>query len=77
MRLIIDAWAPNRVFADPPHVSLLTAEGLGAIEVEFGDGVDPESGLAADMLRLLTVYLGLGDVDNAFHRLLMPNWMSP
>ena len=34
MRLILDCRRSNQLFKDPPYVALLTAEGLGSIEVE-------------------------------------------
>ena len=39
IRLILDARRTNRLFRKPPHVELLTAEGLGKIEVQLPEGV--------------------------------------
>ena len=53
LRMVIDARRPNRVFADPPGVSLTTAEALGRLENESGE----------------ELWMAELDVDNCFHRL--------
>ena len=65
LRLILDARRTNRRFAPPPRVDLLTAEGLGRIEVELPDDQDFSS-----------LYCGTADVQDAFHRMGIPLWLS-
>ena len=62
-RLIIDARRANRRFKRPPHVDLITSEGLSRIE-QYGEGDDD-----------YRFTMGLGDVNNCFHRLKMPPGM--
>ena len=59
LRLILDCRSANRYFLSPPGVSLLTAEGLGRIEV------DPNAPSEMDPLAA-----GIIDVQNCFHRML-------
>ena len=69
MRLIIDARASNALFADPPSVDLLTSEGLSRIEVDSSLSISDSIQLAAEELGMA---VGIGDVKDCFHRLIIP-----
>ena len=73
MRMILDCRRSNARFVAPPHVSLVTAEGLGNLEVDAGEAET----LAAESMELdgVALSVGIADVKDAFHRLLMPSWM--
>ena len=72
LRLITDCRPTNQIFREAPGVSLMTAEGLGRIEVELADEVwcNP-SAMAA-----MRTFVGLSDVKDCFHRLRVPAWLS-
>ena len=74
MRLILDCRRSNAWFSRPPHTALLTAEGLGNLEVDMVD----DDAMMAEAAELTDVAfsVGIADVKDAFHRLLMPEWMS-
>ena len=74
MRLILDCRRANAWFIRPPHTALLTSEGLGNLEVDLFDGDAVEAEAAA--LKGVAFSVGVADVRDAFHRLLMPAWMS-
>ena len=69
LRLILDCRAGNRFFVDPPSVDLITSEGLSRIEVKCKGGLD-------DLWLPLRAHLGSADVENSFHNMGMPRWMS-
>ena len=72
LRLITDARRSNAHFKEPPGVSLITAEGLGRIEVELDGDLwnDPT------ITDHLAFHLGLSDVKDCFHRMKVPVWLS-
>jgi len=74
-RLIIDARRTNLHFRSPPHVSLITSEGLASFEVDLGDA----SALSSDeLLRLahgVSLTTGVCDIKDAFYRLRAPAWL--
>eukprot|EP00435_Cladocopium_sp_Y103_P042465 s504_g11.t1 len=72
LRMITDARPANRLFRDPPGVSLMTGEGLGRIEVACDDSVFANSAA----LEALSVFIGLSDVRDCFHRMRVPIWLS-
>ena len=72
LRMITDARQSNSCFNDPPGVNLMTGEGLGKIEVVFDDGAMPDH----EMLDALTVFIGLSDVRDCFHRMRVPGWLA-
>ena len=74
MRLILDCRRANAWFSRPPHTALLTSEGLGNLEVDTSDGDTMEAEAAT--LEDVAFSIGIADVRDAFHRLLMPSWMS-
>ena len=76
MRLILDGRRPNRRFRRPPKARLCTSEGLAEIEVELPADVDPLSPEGVALLRALGLGLGVADVADCFHRMIMPTWMS-
>ena len=66
IRMIVDARPANADFRDPPGVSLATAETFSKIEVTgSSDDVDDFS-----------LYAGLSDVKDCFHRVKQPRWLS-
>ena len=67
--MILDARRSNCYFSKPPHTELLTSEGLGDIEMIELQDLPGES-----ETFILTV--ATADIDNCFHRLIMPGWMS-
>ena len=69
--MIIDARRANHHFERPPHVDLLTAEGLSNIEIDLG-GEESDS----PSLETLVFFLGTADVEDCFHRILIPDWLS-
>ena len=79
MRMILDCRRPNRCFAAPPGVELVSAEGSARIEVEVDDAECPEgSSWEAEekWLSALRVTLGVADVRDCFHRLRLPSELS-
>ena len=60
IRMILDARRSNCWFSDAAPVQLLTSEGLSDIECTSG----------------VTLSVGTADINNCFHRLVMPAWMS-
>ena len=72
LRMITDARAPNRMFRDPPGVSLMTGEGLGRFEVECEDTVFA----SYEAMSALSVFVGLSDVRDCFHRMRVPAWLA-
>ena len=72
LRMITDARLANAKFRDAPPVSLMTAEGLGRIEIEFGEEVSSQQ----QLVEQLAIHVGLSDVENCFHRLRVPLWLS-
>jgi hypothetical protein len=60
-RLIIDARAANAEFKDPPHVVLPTPDKLAAVRAESGRHF-----FAAKV-----------DLDNFYHRMILPAWIQP
>jgi hypothetical protein len=67
IRLIIDARLANLLFADPPWVELPTPDLLRGLHPqfdEFGEFVEPPS-----------AFVGKVDIDNYYHRLLLPEWL--
>ena len=72
LRMITDGRLSNAKFRDAPPVSLMTSEGLGRIEIEL----DQELLGSGDFLENFSVHVGLSDVENCFHRLRVPMWMS-
>jgi len=71
VRVIVDARRTNLRFRTPPGVALCSAEGLTRIEVRAHDGeFDGVSTSAADERKLeeLALFLGVADVQDAFHR---------
>ena len=61
LRLILDARRANRRFRRAPRVKLLTGEGISRIE-------------CADDVGAL--FVGCGDVKDAFHNMLIPAWLG-
>ena len=60
-RLIINARPTNRLFIDPPPVTLPTPDVTARLSVPPGS----------------KLYVGKVDIDNFYHRLLLPEWMWP
>ncbi|CAK0868853.1 unnamed protein product [Prorocentrum cordatum] len=82
LRLIVDARRVNEVFADPPGVDLLTAEGFSRGEVALPAGMSPQTPEAVEYLsklrelRKLRLVAGTSDVANCFHCLRLRPEMS-
>ena len=72
LRMITDARSANRLFKDPPSVSLMTGEGLGRIEVACGETVFTD----LEAMDALSIYIGLSDVRDCFHRMRVPQWLA-
>lgn len=68
-RMTLDCRRSNRMFRDAPHVNLLTSEGFAHFEV-LADWSGPSPSWPA-------MFIGVADVRDAFHRLLMPPELSP
>ena len=64
IRLILDCRPSNQMFRPPPGTPLATVESLCSIEME----------VAAD--EGITLFLGISDIDNCFHRLRLPVTLS-
>jgi hypothetical protein len=60
-RLIIDAQPANRLFVDPPHVSLPSPSHLVQIRLPKG----------------FVLFVGKSDLSNYYHHLGLPEWMQP
>ena len=67
IRMIVDARPANCEFADPPGVSLATAETFSKFEVECDSGTPPND---------FGLFVGLSDVKDCFHRIKQPRWLS-
>ena len=65
LRMIIDARRANRRLRPPPGVSMVSAEGLGRIEIETDNPSEP-----------VPIWVGTADVKDCFHRMGIPRWMS-
>jgi hypothetical protein len=76
IRMIVDARRANRHFRPPPHVALCTAEGITRIEMELPDDVDPWTPDGVRMLSEACSALGILDVKDCFHRMVIPLWLS-
>ena len=63
MRMTLDCRRSNLWFYRPPHVKLVTGEGLAILEVETGE-IGDDAG----------PWLGQADVKDAFHCLGMPSF---
>lgn len=68
IRMIVDARPANSKFRDPPGVSLSTAETFSKFEVE-------PSSSGEDSLPF-SLFAGLSDVKDCFHRIKQPRWLS-
>ena len=68
LRLILDCRLTNQLFRRPPSTPLATAECLSSFEIG-----DPAGATVGDDVF---VYIGLSDIENAFHRMRMPEWLS-
>ena len=77
IRMILDARKSNRWFKEPPPVKLCSSESLGGIEVELPEEAILDPALGRQMLEEYSLYLGVADIKDCFHRLRMPEWMSP
>ena len=62
--LILDCRPSNQMFRPPPGTPLATVESLCSIEME----------VAAD--EGISLFLGISDIDNFFHRLRLPETLS-
>ena len=67
IRMIVDARPANNEFADPPGVSLATAETFSKFEVDCEVGKPPVD---------FGLFVGLSDVKDCFHRIKQPRWLS-
>jgi len=77
IRLILDARRANKRFRRPPHVDLVSGEGLSMVDLDIsGDSSWSEEELLS-ILRTLRVSAGISDVKDAFRRLRMPRWLRP
>ena len=68
LRLILDCRPTNELFRKPPSTPLATAECLASFEIDDSSGAS----IADDLF----VYIGISDIENAFHRMRMPRWLS-
>ncbi|CAK0904383.1 unnamed protein product [Prorocentrum cordatum] len=66
----------NEVFADPPGVDLLTADGFSRGEVVLLAGMTPRSPETVEYLSKLRLVVGTSDVANCFHCLKLRPEMS-
>ena len=65
LRLIVDCRPTNRMFRDPPGISLATGEAFSKIEVEYDfSDFEPSNSFG--------VASGMADVPDCFHRMLLP-----
>ena len=71
VRLVIDARRSNCHFASPPSVDLLKGEGLAGIEIELPPDVEIGFQEAEDILQGVRASLGVSDVSDAFHRMIV------
>ena len=75
--MITDARAANQRPLPPPRVDFLAAEGPSRIEVTVDGDPCLLRGSSWGIPRALRVCSGVGDVENCFHRMAMPPWLSP
>jgi len=68
-RMILDARRSNCHFGTPPGVDLLTSEGLGDIEIDTTCTTEHNE-------NFFELTVSTADIDNCFHRYIMPEWMS-
>ena len=76
LRLILDARRVNQRFAKPPGVALATAECLGRLEVTGPDEYSHHDPRYVSAVQDMTLTMGIGDIDNCFHRLRLPEGLS-
>ena len=76
LRMITDARRSNCHFGDPPPVRLLTGEGLASLQIDVDPAGDFDSINASGFWNSVSLCLAVADVDNCFHRMVMPPWMS-
>ena len=67
-RLIMDARIVNWAFVSPPGVSLCSSEGMARSEVSLLDHVEEGSPAWESALKSIELSLGLGDIQDCFHR---------
>eukprot|EP00438_Fugacium_kawagutii_P016537 Skav227298 [mRNA] locus=scaffold2645:95140:99516:- [translate_table: standard] len=72
LRMITDARRANACFHDPPGVNLMTGEGIGRIEVEL----EGATWMTEEVADALSIFVGLSDVRDCFHRMRVPRWLS-
>ena len=75
IRMIIDGRGANLRLRDPPSVALSTSETFSRIEMDVPEElIHDEVGRKA-YFSSTTVYAGLSDVKDCFHRIRQPDWM--
>ena len=72
-RLILDARIVNWAFVSPPGVSLCSSEGMARIEVCQPEHVEEGSPAWESALESIELSLGLGDIQDCFHRYVLDN----
>lgn len=75
IRMIIDGRGANQRLRDPPSVSLSTAETFSRIEVSIPEELIHDEVGKRQFLSSTTVFAGLSDVKDCFHRIRQPDWM--
>lgn len=74
--MIVDARPANQIFNSPPSVQLCTAEGFARIEIEAPASLKTGTAAFSEFLQRQGLYFGLVDVNDCFHRMSQPPWLS-
>ena len=83
LRLILDARRANQFFRRPPSTHLVTGEGLSRVELVLSDdeswwhvsGYESADGSFLPCDTDSGWRVAAGDIQNAFHNMLMPRWL--
>jgi len=75
IRMIIDGRGANQRLRDPPSVSLSAAETFSRIEVSIPEELIHDEVGKRQFLSSTTVFAGLSDAKDCFHRIRQPDWM--
>ena len=75
-RLILDARVVNWAFVSPPSVNLCSSEAMARIGVSLPEHVEDGSPEWHSALENIELGLGLGDIQDCFHRYVLDEFAS-
>ena len=74
--MIIDGRRGNARLSPPPHVDLASPETFASIEIEVPDSYSRDKAGARDFLASCGISIGVADISDCFHRLVIPAELS-